>query len=188
MLKKFSNFCYKTIFLLICVPDVVIPAADEAKCYELHFANISCFAMIRDYVDCLVTIQDKIYINGDVTLYKDFDNVYLKIEVGTVRNKLHKSVFIKTFAYCNFHPKNNAMMKMVVVSLRNTTNFDFNCPVKKGKYFLRNLKIFSPEFPYKLFYKAKIAYYVCIRTYFKHQGKLIQLTETNTSFAIERSC
>lgn len=112
--------------------------------------------MIRDYVDCLVTIQDKIYINGDVTLYKDFDNVYLKIEVGTVRNKLHKSVFIKTFAYCNFHPKNNAMMKMVVVSLRNTTNFDFNCPVKKGSIFYEIWKSFLQNFHISYSTKRKL--------------------------------
>ncbi|CAD7090621.1 unnamed protein product [Hermetia illucens] len=188
MFRKFSNFCNKTIIFLVCVSDVIILAGNEMKCYEVHFANISSVATFKDYIDCLFAIQDKIYINGDLTLYRDYDHMYLKIEIGTIRNKINKSFFIKTFPYCNFKPKNNAMIKMVVLSLRNTTNFNFSCPVKKGKYFFWNLKIFSPEFPYKLFYNAEIVYYVGVRSYFKHQGKLIPLTETNISFAIEKSC
>lgn len=147
------------------------------------------YAILTEHeFNATLEIRDRVYMNGEVNTYRDFDDLFLSIDIGVVRNQIRRLVFAKRFSYCNVQPKNNAVMKMLIASFKSATNFGFQCPVRKGKYYLRNFTVFSPEFPYQLFYKAKSTYDAGIGTFLKEQKKSVQLAQVNVSFVIDKNC
>ncbi|CAD7090620.1 unnamed protein product [Hermetia illucens] len=161
------SFYWETFFLLISIISVVVPLLMQKKCYELRFTNMSYAILTEHEFNATLEIRDRVYMNGEVNTYRDFDDLFLSIDIGVVRNQIRRLVFAKRFSYCNVQPKNNAVMKMLIASFKSATNFGFQCP---------------------LFYKAKSTYDAGIGTFLKEQKKSVQLAQVNVSFVIDKNC